>query len=609
MAFLCLKEGDDMRKYRLLIDFSKGFRLKYIASIIATGLSALFSVLIPLIIKLTVDSIIGTKPITSKLMINLVDSLGGRDYILKNLWIMGLLVILLTLLNALFLYLKGKWSSQASENIAKRFKDSLYETILRAKYEFYSKYPSGEIIQRCTSDVETIRNFLANQFVEIGRTVILLSLILIIMFSLDVKFALVATLIVPIIFAFALWFFTRVQRQFKRSDEAEAELSTVIQENITGIRVVKAFAREEFEIKKFAEKNKTYRDLTYNLIKLFANYWSFSDCLCMIQTALVVLIGSYFAANGKITIGTLLVFVSYEGMLLWPVRQLGRILSDMGKMTISLSRIHEILTQDRENLDEGIKDIEIKGNIEFSSVTFGFDDKNYVLKDISFKIKAGQTVAFFGSTGSGKSTIISLLLRLYDYKKGSIKIDGIELKDISKSFIRQKIGVVPQDAFLYSKTIKENIAITNPDAELEEIYRASQIASIHDTIMEFEDGYDTLVGEKGITLSGGQRQRITIARTVLKDYPILVFDDSLSAVDTETEAKIRNALKERSKNTTTIIISHRITSVKDADIIIVLDKGKVTNIGNHEKLIKEEGLYKRVWEIQSLIERDFEKVI
>lgn len=329
----------------------------------------------------------------------------------------------------------------------------------------------------------------------------------------------------------------------------------------------------------------------------------------MIQTALVVLIGSYFAANGKITIGTLLVFVSYEGMLLWPVRQMGRILSDMGKMTISLSRIHEILTQDRENLDEGIKDIEIKGNIEFSSVTFGFDDKNYVLKDISFKIEAGQTVAFFGSTGSGKSTIISLLLRLYDYKKGSIKIDGIELKDISKSFIRQKIGVVPQDAFLYSKTIKENIAITNPDAELEEIYRASQIASIHDTIMEFEDGYDTLVGEKGITLSGGQRQRITIARTVLKDYPILVFDDSLSAVDTETEAKIRNALKERSKNTTTIIISHRITSVKDADIIIVLDKGKVTNIGNHEKLIREEGLYKRVWEIQSLIERDFEKAI
>ncbi|WDU83044.1 ABC transporter transmembrane domain-containing protein [Caloramator sp. Dgby_cultured_2] len=211
--------------------------------------------------------------------------------------------------------------------------------------------------------------------------------------------------------------FTRVQRQFKRSDEAEAELSTVIQENITGIRVVKAFAREEFEIKKFAEKNKTYRDLTYNLIKLFANYWSFSDCLCMIQTALVVLIGSYFAANGKITIGTLLVFVSYEGMLLWPVRQMGRILSDMGKMTISLSRIHEILTQDRENLDEGIKDIEIKGNIEFSSVTFGFDDKNYVLKDISFKIEAGQAVAFFGSTGSGKSTIISLLLRLYDYKK------------------------------------------------------------------------------------------------------------------------------------------------------------------------------------------------
>ncbi|KRQ86251.1 putative multidrug export ATP-binding/permease protein [Caloramator mitchellensis] len=598
-----------MKKLRLLLNFMQGYRLKYAASILATGLSALFSVIIPLVIKLSVDSIIGTKPITSSIMNRLVQLLGGREYLLENLWILGLVIILLTLFNGLFMYLKGKWSSQAAENIAKKFKDNLYETILRAKYNFYSKYQSGDIIQRCTSDVETIRNFLANQFVEIGRTIILLSLILIIMFSIDVKFAFVSTLIVPIIFVFALWFFTRVQQQFKKSDEAEAELSTVIQENITGVRVVKAFAREEFEIEKFAEKNRKYRDLTYNLIKLFANYWSFSDCLCMIQTALVVLVGSYFAATGKITLGTLIVFTSYEGMLLWPVRQMGRILSDMGKTIVSLTRINELLREEKEDLDEGIKDFKVAGNIEFKDVTFGFERDNPILKDVSFKIESGKTVALFGSTGSGKSTIISLLLRLYDYDVGSIKIDGVELREISKRFVRKIFGVVPQDAFLYSKTLRENIAITKPHASLEEIHGAAEIASVHDTILEFEDGYETLVGEKGITLSGGQRQRVTIARTVLNDYSVLVFDDSLSAVDTETELKIRRALKERSKETTTIIISHRITSVKDADLIIVMDKGKVTNIGNHEKLINEEGLYKKVWDIQSSIERDFENAV
>lgn len=598
-----------MKKLKLLLNFMKGYKLKYAASIIATGLSALFSVLIPLVIKLSVDSIIGTKPITSSILKNFVDLLGGREYLLKNLWILGALIVFLTLLNGLFLYLKGKWSNEAAENIAKKFKDNLYETILRAKYNFYSKYQSGDIIQRCTSDVETIRNFLANQFVEIGRTIILLSLILIIMFSIDVKFAFVSTLIVPIIFVFALWFFTRVQRQFKKSDEAEAELSTVIQENITGVRVVKAFAREDFEIQKFAEKNKNYRDLTYNLIKLFANYWSFSDSLCMIQTALVVLVGSYFAATGKITLGTLIVFTSYEGMLLWPVRQMGRILSDMGKTIVSLTRINELLREEKEDLNDGRKDFKVTGNIEFNNVTFGFDKGNPVLKDVSFKIESGKTVALFGSTGSGKSTIISLLLRLYDYDSGSIKIDGIELKEVSKRYVRKIFGVVPQDAFLYSKTLRENIAITKPHASIEEIHGAAEIASVHDTILEFEDGYETLVGEKGITLSGGQRQRVTIARTVLNDYPVLVFDDSLSAVDTETEMKIRKALKERSKDTTTIIISHRITSVKDADLIIVMDKGKVTNIGNHEKLINEEGLYKKVWDIQSSIERDFENAV
>jgi ATP-binding cassette subfamily B protein len=584
----------------------KGKRLIYFFAILSTILSSIITVVSPLVIKTTVDSIIGQKPIESK-WINYIFSLSYiKDTVSGKLLIAALIIILLSIFNGVFMYLRGRFASEASETLSKRLKDELYSTILKSDYNFYSKYQSGDVIQRCTSDVETVRNFIVNQFVEVGRTIFLTGMIAYVMISMNLKMALISMITIPVSFLLTYYFFKKVQNQFKIADEAEAELSTIIQENITGVRVVKAFAREDFEKEKFNDKNRNYRNLDFNLGLTFAKFWSLSDFISLTQILIVIVIGSYFAVRQEITIGTLVAFSSYIGMLLWPIRQLGRIFSDLGKMKVSLKRINEILSEEKEDLESGFNNIKLKGNIVFKDVWFGYKKDRPILKGVSFEIKQGQTVAFFGSTGSGKSTIISLLLRLYEYDSGSITIDGIELKNISKKTLRKNIGVVPQEAFLFSKTVKENIKITKIKAKDAEVIESAKIASVHDDITQFENSYETLIGEKGVTLSGGQRQRLTIARTIIKEFPILIFDDSLSAVDTETEEKIRQELKEKSKERTTILISHRISSVKDADLIIVLEKGVVTNIGTHEELINQEGLYKKVWKIQSLIKKEAE---
>ncbi|MBO8140263.1 MAG: ABC transporter ATP-binding protein [Thermosipho sp. (in: Bacteria)] len=595
-----------MNNFYLIGKYMKGKRLIYFFAILSTIVSSIITVILPLIIKTTVDSIIGQKPIESK-WINYIFSLSHfQDTVSGKLFIAALIIILLSIFNGVFMYLRGRFASEASETLSKRLKDELYSTILKSDYYFYSKYQSGDVIQRCTSDVETVRNFVVNQFVEIGRTIFLTGMITYVMISMNLKMALISMITIPVSFLLTYYFFKKVQKQFKLADEAEAALSTVLQENITGVRVVKAFAREDYEKEKFNNRNRKYRNLDFNLGLTFAKFWSLSDLISLTQILIVIVIGSYFAIRQEITIGTLVAFSSYIGMLLWPIRQLGRIFSDLGKMKVSLKRINEILSEEKEDVESGLSDIKLKGDIVFKDVWFGYTKDKPILKGVSFKIKHGQTVAFFGSTGSGKSTIISLLLRLYDYDAGSITIDGIELKNISKKTLRKNIGVVPQEAFLFSKTVKENIKITKIKAKDEEVIESAKIAAVHDDITQFENSYETLIGEKGVTLSGGQRQRLTIARTIIKEFPILIFDDSLSAVDTETEEKIRQELKEKSKERTTILISHRISSVKDADLIIVLEKGVVTNIGTHKELINQDGLYKKVWKIQSLIKKESE---
>jgi ABC-type multidrug transport system, ATPase and permease components len=600
------KDGGKMKKLLLLLKFMKGYRLLYAGSIISIGLATLISVIIPLVIRTTIDSVIGDKPMELPgWIVAYINAYGGRKALLDNMWVCGLVLVVLTILSGVFLYLKGKWSAVASESIARNIREKLFAHLQRLTYDEHVKAKTGDLIQRCTSDVDTVRRFLAVQFVEIGRAIFMVAMVCTIMFSLDVKLALVSMIIIPFIFIFAVVFFIKMQRVFQKFDEAEGKVTTVLQENLTGVRVVRAFARQSYEVNKFEEKNLEFRNHGFKMMRLFALYWSSSDFLCLIQIGAVLVLGSYWAVLGKISIGTLMVFTTYVGMLLWPIRQMGQILTDMGKTFVSIGRIQEILDKPGEVMDEDGLKPDIKGEIEFSNVSFAYGEGD-ILSNVSFRVKKGQTVSIMGPTGSGKTTLINLLLRLYDYDSGSIKIDGVELKRINKEWLRRNVGMVAQEPFLYSKTIKENIGFACTKPKDNEIFEAASIAAVHNVIQDFEKGYDTLVGERGVTLSGGQKQRVTIARTVIKDYPVLIFDDSLSAVDTETDAQIRKSLRERSRDVTTFIISHRITTLSESDLILVLDKGRLVQMGTHDELMLQEGLYKRVWDIQNSLEDDLE---
>lgn len=586
-----------------LIELTKGNRILYIMAIISTAIAAFVATIRPIIVGLTIDSIIGDKPMDApKIIIDAVEMVGGKSVVAKNLWMCAIVIVLVTCVRGLFLFLKTKLSAQAAENIAMKLKNKLYDHIQNLPYEYHVKSESGDLIQRCTSDVDTVRRFFANQLVQIGRSLLILTFALVMMVSRDVKMTFIALIMVPFIFLYSLLFFKNVKSTFKDADEQEGKLTSVLQENLSGVRVVKAFGRQNFEIDKYDEENQKYRDRVYKIVTHMSNYWSLSDLLCMIQTGLVLIAGIYFVVNDEMTFGTMTVFLTYEGMLLWPVRQLGRILADTGKMTVSLGRIGEILEVEEEKEEGKSLQPEIEGDIQFDNVHFGYDKSSEVLKGISFNVKKGETVAVVGPTGSGKSSLMHILLRLYDYSEGSITVDGIELKDIQRKWIRSNMGIVLQEPFLYSRTIKENIKISKLDSEDIEVHNAASAAAVHEVITNFDKGYDTIVGEKGVTLSGGQRQRVAIARTLIKDLPILIFDDSLSAVDAETDSMIRRELKKKSGDKTTFIISHRISTVMDADKIIVLNKGEIEDMGTHEQLVQREGVYKRIWDIQNSLD-------
>lgn len=586
-----------------LLELTKGNRLLYMTAIVAIAAATFIAMLEPMIIKVTIDSVIGNKPIEAPALIEkLIILVGGTTVLSRNIWICSLALVALTCIRGIFLFIRGKFSAQAAENIARNMRIKLYDHIQNLPYGYHVKAESGDLIQRCTSDVDTVRKFFATQMVEIGRAFFIVAFAVIMMLSLNKKMTVIAMVVVPIIFIYSYVFFHKIKSTFEKSDAQEGVLTSVLQENLSGVRVVKAFGRQNFEMEKYEKENIKYRDLNFKLIKLLANYWSTSDILCLSQIGLVLVSGIYFAVNGEISLGTLVVFTTYEGMLLWPVRQLGRILTDMGKMSVSLGRIANILEEPVEQeYGRAIKP-EIKGEISFENINFKYDESKEILKDISFTVKKGETVAIVGPTGAGKSTLVHLLLRLYDYNSGSIKIDGVELLDIERKHIRGNIGIVLQEPFLYSRTIKENIKMAKIDSKDIEIHSAATVASVHEVITSFERGYDTIVGEKGVTLSGGQRQRVAIARTLVKDMPILIFDDSLSAVDSETDRVIREELKKKSKGSTTFIISHRISTVMAADKIIVLNHGSIESIGTHETLIKKEGIYKRIWEIQTSLD-------
>ena len=557
----------------------------------------------PIVTSYTIDSVIDSKPSTLPAFVNeFIESIGGRDYLRSNIYLLALALVLFTAVNGLATYFRRRYVAQGSEGVAENFRNALYRHINAVPYDYHKHVSTGDLVQRCSSDVDTIRRFISVQLLEIVRTVAMVAFACLIMFSIDTRMALISLALLPILFVISFVYFKYVKKYFKLSDEAEGVLSATIQENLTGVRVVRAFGQQRDEMDKFTRSNDDFRKKTLKLIELLGMYWGGTDCLGYFQIALTLIVGIIYCVEGTFTLGNLVVFTTYCAMITWPVRQLGRVLADLGRSTVSFGRLREILDAPAEAEPGKALSPEIKGDIAFKNVCFGYDTPDDVLKNISFTAKPGETIAILGSTGSGKTSLVQLLQRLYTVTKGEITVDGVNINDICHEHLRSNIGIVLQEPFLYSRSIKENIRIVKPDASDEDIFEASRTAAIHDVVSGFENGYDTIVGERGVTLSGGQKQRVAIARMLMQRAPILIFDDSLSAVDTETDAAIREALAKRKENCTTFIISHRITTLSKADKILVLEHGELVEEGTHHELVNKDGLYRRIAEIQNALE-------
>jgi ATP-binding cassette, subfamily B, bacterial len=478
-------------------------------------------------------------------------------------------------------------------------------------FAYHSKTPTGDLIERVTSDMDAVRSFFNDQAIGVGRIIALFFINFLAIMALNWKLALVSIVVVPVILVVSLWFFTKVTKVYEAYQEQEAILSTTLQENLTGVRVVKAFARQDFEKEKFEKDNLEKFMRGRKFIRMNSLFWPLSDIACGLQMLVGFVFAAYLVIHGEISVGTYPAYVGLVVWLIWPMRNLGRLIVQTSTGLVSHERLMEIVRQQREPLVDGKirPDGPVKGKIVFENVSFQYEDgSNEVLKNISFRCEAGQVIALLGSTGSGKTSLVNLLPRFHDYTDGRIFLDGFELKDYSREFLRQQVGIVEQEPFLFSSSIRENITYgvdrTVPQSEIEKV---SRTAAIHDVILSFPDGYNTLVGEKGVTLSGGQKQRIAIARTLLKNPSILILDDSTSSVDTETEAEIRATLNELMENRTTFIIAHRIQSVKHADLILVMDKGCIVQMGHHEELISQEGMYRQIYSIQTRIDEELEQ--
>lgn len=573
------------RKIQLTLRFFKGAKRYFIVAVIASFITTVFNSLTPQIFRFTIDSVLdGDK----------------YPYLAEHLWVIAGALVGVAMLSGAAMFFSRFFTARAGENFAENMRNALYAHVQRLPSAWHDKNQTGDIIQRCTSDVEVIRNFVVTQLLEVFRTVFLIGVSFTMMWSMNRKLSCIVLLFVPVIVAYSSIFYRLIARRFTDADEAEGELSTVVQENATGVRVVRAFGREQYEMERFRKKNDAFAKLWIRLGTLSGLYWGMGDLITGLQVVTVIVVGALEAVNGNISVGEFIAFASYNTALVWPVRGLGRILSDMSKAGVSFERVDYIIKAEEEAYGQTETKPLSDFDISFSHVSFAYEEGQKVLSDVSFHIPQGKVFGILGGTGSGKSTVTQLLARFYELKEGegNISLGGQDIRQIPLEILRKNVAMVLQEPFLYSRTIRENIAASNPEATFEEIRNAAKIACVDDAIMSFPDGYDTLVGERGVTLSGGQRQRVAIARMLLQKAPVLIFDDSLSAVDAETDSLIRKALSTYMKGSTVILISHRITTLMAADEIMVLKQGRAEEMGTHSELIAKNGIYRKIYEIQ-----------
>ena len=589
-------------KLQLLWRFLDGSKKYFLFSILAASVTALADMINPQIIRAAVDCAIGgNEGDFPAFVMDFVNSIGGFAYLGQHLWIMALAIVVVAMFQVVSQYVFRVSNTKASETLVKTMRDQLFTHIEHLPFSWHMKNRTGDIIQRCTSDIETTKNFLSEQMTSIFRIVVLLVLSMTFMLSMHPLLTVIALIPMPAIIGYSFVFHKKVHDGFMDCDENEGKLSAIAQENLTGVRVVRAFGRERAEIDKFEKQNDYYTSLWVKMAKVLSKFWSTSDILSGIQVMLIVVFGAVFCVRGTMTEGEYIAFISYNAMLVWPIRMLGRMISELSKAGVSIDRVFYIMNSPVEKDDEDAVDAPMDGDICFEHVNFGYENAPQMLYDVNFTMKAGTTLGILGGTGSGKSTMMLLLEKMYDIEEGNgrITIGGTDIRKIKTEHLRRHIGMVLQEPFLFSRTIAENIGICSPEIDLEQIRSAARAAALDDTVMSFAQGYETMVGERGVTLSGGQKQRSAIARMLTQDVPIMIFDDSLSAVDTETDAKIRQAISQRFGKASVILISHRITTLSSADKILVLDHGRIVEEGTHEELKSAGGIYQKIYETQT----------
>lgn len=586
----------------LLWRFLRGSRRYFLLSILCAGVTALTDMIQPQIIRAAVDCAIGGAPGDfPPFVMDAVDRIGGFSYLGEHLWMMALAIVCVAVVQVFSQFIFRVSNTMASETLVKTMRDQLYGHISRLPFAWHMKNKTGDIIQRCTSDIDTTKNFLSEQLTSVFRILLLLALSVFFMVSMHPALTVIALIPTPVIILYSFYFHKKVHDGFEECDENEGKLSAIAQENLTGVRVVRAFGRERAEIEKFRKQNDHYTLLWEKMGKVLSQFWSISDVLSGIQVMLVVVFGAWYCVHGTLTEGEYIAFISYNAIMVWPIRQLGRMISEMSKAGVSIDRVAYIMHSPTEQDEPDAEDAPMDGDICFEHVRFGYENSPEILHDIHFTVPAGTTLGILGGTGSGKSTLMLLLDKLYPLEEdqGRITIGGTDIRKIRTSHLRRNIGMVLQEPFLFSRTIAENIGIALPEPDMEVIRSSSAAAALDESIRSFASGYDTMVGERGVTLSGGQKQRAAIARTLTRNTPILIFDDSLSAVDTETDAKIRQAIENRFGKATVILISHRITTLASADQIIVLERGRICESGTHDKLKSAGGVYQKIYEAQS----------
>ena len=569
----------DLEILKRLFQFIKPYNVKFYTLVLTIMLGAAFAPALPLLIRQTIDGPVST---------------GDYTGLAKMMGIMIAFLVVQSLIQFTNTYLAG-WLGQ---HIIRDIRVQLYHKILHLRLKFFDDTPIGRLVTRTISDIETLSDVFSDGIAAIAGDILQLILIISVMFYTDWRLSLISLCTVPFMLVSTYVFKEKVKKSFNEVRNAVSNLNTFVQEHITGMSIVQIFNSEKIEFEKFHQINTKHRDENIKSIMYYSIYYPVAEVIAALGIGLVVWFGAKQMLNDQVTYGTVTAFIMFVNIFFRPIRMIADRMNTLQMGIVSTDRILKLLDSNDYTANDGHRKANLKGDVSFSDVWFAYNDENYVLKNISFNVNRGETVAFVGATGAGKSSIINLLSRFYDINKGQILIDNIDVKEYELRSLREQIGVVLQDVFLFSDTIENNITLGNTNISREKIVEAAKLVGVHDFIMQLPNDYDYNVQERGSTLSVGQRQLISFVRAMVHDPKIIVLDEATSSVDTETEELIQNAIDKLMRGRTSIVIAHRLSTIQKADKIIVLDKGQIMEEGSHEELLKLDGFYANLYQMQ-----------